>query len=68
MKQQVLTQVRYSIITQMFDIFFHLAFSDLAANLLAVVVYMGSRLEQVLWMFCVIVLFCNSHTKDLLSA
>ena len=60
--------MRYSIITHMFDIFFLLAFNDLAANLLAVIVYMGSRLEQVLWMFCVIVLFCDSHTKDLLSA
>ena len=60
--------MRYSIITQMFDIFFHLAFSDLAANLLAVVVYMGSRLEQVLWMFCVIVVLCDSHTIELLSA
>ena len=47
---------------------FFLAFSDLAANLLEVVVHMGSRLEQVLWMFCVIVFFCDSHTLDLLSA
>ena len=31
----------------MFNIFFLLAFSDLAANLLEVVVHMGSRLEQV---------------------
>ena len=52
----------------LFNISFFLAFSDLAANLLAVVVHMGSRLEQVLWMFCVNVFFCDSHTKDLLSA